>query len=388
MRWFKIAFKLLWKQKVMTLLLLTEILLSVIAFSELSVHILEDINNKRAVSELPTEHVYILSLFEYYDSNYAIDILEKETVIKDIGTAYYGGRVFEGRSASIVAYTKGLLKMYQPKLQSGDMLQIQGSVGDDVVMALATAGMHCSVGSMIHMEGRNRDYTLYICGVLDEPTQYLLPDTRASSEIFSADMLIGQEEGFLICAESIIDCEKEFYMEGINLCSLFIKMDGTAAEVEETLLKISKYGEVTSMEQLIDNYDDNITRMIAASLIIFVLTCALAFGGICNNCMIQLEKNRRYFTIYYLTGMKWKDCAFIEMMRICIILLFSWGLTLCAGKVGMLNTQWILPRDMVIFYTMIACYLLVILSFGSVVFIRKLVKTDLSEQLKQLQSLA
>ena len=97
---------------------------------------------------------------------------------------------------------------------------------------------------------------------------------------------------------------------------------------------------------------------------------------------IQCQKN---YTIYYLVGMKWHQCVWIELTRHGILLFFIAGSIALLDKFGALQTTWMTDARRNIFYIVLLVYLVLVFFSTSAFFLWKLLHRDIIASLRNLQ---
>ncbi len=60
----------------------------------------------------------------------------------------------------------------------------------------------------------------------------------------------------------------------------------------------------------------------------FIVFMLLAATGILSNNIMQMMKNRKLFTIYYLLGMNWHKCVAVEICRTIFLIGFTMALSI------------------------------------------------------------
>ena len=388
MKIFLISLKMLWRRKFASILLIVEVVLSVIVFSQMMVYILDLYNNRKAVNELPQEDVLLLTSFEYTDIDDLMDKLNSSYKTVDIGTGYTGYAYYGGNTVNLTAYNDALMDIYTPSLKEGTWLSEAGQDPEGSLPVVATSGLGLQAGDCADITIMGRQYHIYVCGVLAGPAGYLFPSSYASSELFSADLLISHKEGFIMRAGDFPQVSDVFGMMDFTKYRqlLFIRNQQGMSENEIMRFReeFSRYGEITDMNEMVKLFYKNSSDMIQGGAIFFIVFFVLAVLGLISNYLVQLGRNRKVFTIYYLNGMKWETCAIIESVRTVILVVLTMLVSILAGRLGLLMTSWVSGGYIAVFYTCIAAYIIVIFAAVSAVFIRKLAKTDISVQLKDL----
>lgn len=385
-----IALKLLWKRKLTNIVLIVQILLSVIMLAQVFVAIEDYLDNLQAVNELPVNDTIVLSLFDYYDPEYAAQQILSSPQVDSIGRVYMNENTFcNNMPCNLAAYNESIISRYSPGLQSGSWLSDRSSAGGKTVPAVVSGEIGLKIGDTADIglpDGKT--CRIAVVGILKEPTQYFFPSGSASPEYFSAESVISQKPVILV-RDTDLGGPSVFappsYTPVITNMFIFLKQNTDDTNIDTAMRKWSKYGEATPMISLVSTFNKNTEQMIGGTTIMFVVFLSLAVIGVLSNNVIQSLRNRRLFAVYYLLGMNWKKGAAAEACRVGILIIITMLLTLVIGKLGLLMLTWMTPMRAFLFYGIVFLYLVVMFTAVGTGFIIKLVRDDLSESLKDLQ---
>lgn len=289
-------------------------------------------------------------------------------------------------SSNLVAYSEDMIARYSPALQDGVWLPSRNYQDHTAKPAVLSADIGLKVGDTVevNLPGK-KNVRINVIGILEEPTQYLFPSGSASSPIFSAKSIIDQYPVVIMKDCDVGDRAHLVPPQGSVPENLFIFLT-TDTQVNDALLDPwRKYGELTPMASLISTYNEDAKTMIGGGVVFFVVFFFLAVTCVISNQVIQSISNRKEFTIYYLAGMDWKMAAIIEGLRIVALVVIIIALTFVAGDFNLLMLEWMTPRRTILFYSITFVYIIAMFVGISVGFLAKLVRSDISVSLKDLQ---
>ncbi len=383
---FFVSFKLLRKQIWTTLIVIVQIILSLISLSSLVVFIFDNQDNVRAMEELPTKNVSILTLFPYYDMSFAEEKLQNSPLVESIGKVCYTPEAFcSGKECKLVTYDDIIINEYTPSLADGSWLKEDLSQTCVGIPAVVSADMGLQVGDTATIStSTDSNITIFVQGVLKKPTQYLFPDSYADPEYFEADMIISNDSVVIVSAKDIQQLGKTSLLSNIQQtqsCFIFSK-EGYADTISSN--EINRLGNITPVENLISLYKENTKDLIFSQAIIFFVFLLLAITGVISSNVIQSRQNRRVFTIYYLLGMDWKQGVAIEFLRNSMIVLITVVLCYVLGKIGIFPLYWLNQTRVLIFFVIVILYVGSLFAVVSALFLRKLIHEDISLALKDL----
>lgn len=374
-----IALRFLKKQFVLNLLILVEVLVSIMILTELFVYISDRIDNQRAVEELQNDALYVLSEFEYYqdEEDAIISMMKEDPGIDKVGTAEILGCALDSQPFSLGAYNSDLTMIYTPKLVDGVWLSTDQNAVDPCP-AVVSADMGLRVGNTATITVENSGtLDIQVIGVLATPTQYLLP-SGMSSEV---DSFIEQSSVILINRDQVAGTLPNDQSGESTIRTLFLLSDRTE---DQLISKYGQYGRIQAINQMIRNYQNSSSELIASEGLLFGLFFLLASIVILSSEVIHNLSCRRDYAIYYLTGMKWEQCVGIEVLRHVILMVVILGATALMDRYGLLRTEWLTGSRHVWLYGTVVVYLSVIFFGTGAAFIRNLLHHDISESLRNL----
>lgn len=383
-----IALKLLWKRKVQNTAMLLQVLLSVIMLAQSFVFIMNHFDNVRALTELPKEQAAILSV---WDDAALTDIqvkIEKCPMVEGVGSVYASNIQLGESDYNALLYSPMIIEKYQPTLKEGVWLSQEQSKKHQPIDAIISAELGLDLGDeRIVIIGKNK-HTVRICGILAEPTQYFHPTGSASPEYFSAEAVIANEPVMILPHAALVDNSDEDmnkYLQTAQNLMIFFKQDAQEADKQAAIRYWNRFGEITPMQRLISNYTDKTNKIISGGLITFGVFLSLALASVLSNQVIQAMHNRYLFTIYHMVGMSWRQIALTEMIRLFILVMAMMILVSLSGRAGLLMLEWMTPRRVALFYGITFLYNVLMLVCVGMIFLRKLIKEDISLALKNLQ---
>lgn len=147
----------------------------------------------------------------------------------------------------------------------------------------------------------------------------------------------------------------------------------------------NQYGSIQSIIDMVQRFHENAHELILSETVLFILFFLLASIVILSAEVIHSINCRKSYTIYYLLGMKWEKCVWIECVRHMVLLAVIVGVTILLDRYGVIRTAWLANDRLVWFYGILIVYLTIVLFGTSAVFIRSLLRRDISVSLKSLQ---
>lgn len=379
MRSIMLAVSFLKKQWVMNVVLVVEILISVIMLSELFLFVSDRMDNQRAAEELQNNQLYVLSEFEYYapQEERVIEALRADEAIQSIGKVDISSCTWNAQYFQLGLYNADLIGLHAPKCASGAWLPTEGGEysGYPAVVS-ADAGLQVGDAAEILVADQYR-VSIEVVGVLATPTQYLFP-TGMSANV---DSIISHSPAILVNQALFPQLPPNPDTADVPK-SLFLISN---LNKEEMIAKYNRYGQIQAINDMVASYVETSNGLIRSEALLFVLFVLLAAIVILSTEVIHSIQCQKNYTIYYLVGMKWHQCVWIELTRHGILLFFIAGSIALLDKFGALQTAWMTDARRNIFYIVLLVYLVLVFFSTSAFFLWKLLHRDIIASLRNLQ---
>ena len=367
------------KQFFSSIIVIIEVIISIMMFSELYTYISDRLISLRTIEEMQNEKLYVFDEFEYYYSRDTelISGLSKDPSVKRIGQCELFSCETENGNANLAAYNHNLTELYVPKLQNGTWLN-GATITSDAIPAVVTAEFGFQLGDMIDLILENGSHLLVqVIGVLNQPTQYLFPSGSSDA----VDSLIAHEPSILIRLEDFKNVAEDLHPDLSLPRILFVE---TTSTVEALKVQYNKYASIRPINTMIESFSRSSNELIASELMMLILFLVLSSIVIINAEVIHAKKAGQRYTIYYLLGMKWENRLHIEIWRQTILICVAFCIGAVLNQHGALKTAY-LSGNGIMFYVVLLIYLICLFFGNSIYFSRRLAKTDISTALKDLE---
>ncbi|MDD6489692.1 MAG: hypothetical protein PUG48_07755 [Clostridia bacterium] len=189
----------------------------------------------------------------------------------------------------------------------------------DTVNAVVMNNSRYSVGNVYDIgmydlnSGETKTVKFKITGKIDKNTAVIFGVT--TSNLINSKVLFSNFNGEDIGADTLFlfDSEDSNISEFLSCTpSLFIYADNET-EVQKYAGQFNKFGNIFTMQEI---YDNTLNGMKSELHSVFPIAISVLLIGIIGiQCLIVLNttKNKKMFSIYFICGMKWRDC-----IKICL----------------------------------------------------------------------
>jgi len=183
-----------------------------------------------------------------------------------------------------------------------------------------------------------------VCGVLNVQRKYFSMST--TSNVLRADMLFktGENHEFNIgtyCSffgiQSLVPSELFDAAKKESAKILFFDSDIGVEGVEKIAEDIEKYAMTTTFDELRKNSMYNYSTISKYFTPLCLVVFFVSIMGIMSSTALNMLENSYLFSILFLSGCRWKDCAVICVSYTGVIVIFS-----LIGTFGLYICSWIL----------------------------------------------
>jgi len=388
-----LALKLIMKSKFFTLLIIFNIAVSSHFLFPLLSNYLDFRQAKATVERIETENVYyILTSSPYMFNSYLYeafhDKAEKNDYIDSVCEVY---QLFEtSHKYNLLSYDEPIINHFSPFLAKGKWFTDYESQDMNRIPVVVAQGTGYDTNDIFRIEINNHDYSktlpvdCVVIGVIDTPTQFLELSGGSADEYFTLDFLLGSDTNTIILPLSleIYDLASPYF----HWCSSPGKLIYTNSSVDyETVKKdFGYYGEVTDMSNGKSRFYTDMNYYLMYVGYIVLTYSLIAIISVASLNIIQNIRNRRNFTIYYLSGMSRNQCILIELTRVFSLMLISMlaviGYFIIGGYIRFIFE----PGQYAIALTTLLLYVAIIFIPVSIGFILGTMRYNIIDAVKQL----
>ncbi|MBE6845702.1 MAG: ABC transporter permease [Ruminococcus sp.] len=250
-------------------------------------------------------------------------------------------------SDHFVSYDDIYAEIFTPELESGRWFDLKKPVGDEIQVVVSKNDYGLKTGDKISLFCFDSEVKAEIIGVLKDNTKIIDQSTRSVEKIdyrnFYNDFKLEREEApvFLMLQKELID--KPVVMQ---LCgNVFVTYpDGASPETIERgnqTMKQLHTAYTSSTENMKKNSLDHIFSQIYNLMPIFICIFILTLVGAVSTSALSAKRQLKNYAVYYVCGLKWKQCAavnlFSSLVSVTISFILSLGGIFIAKAVGILG---------------------------------------------------
>ena len=246
-----------------------------------------------------------------------------------------------------ISYDDKFISIYTPKLESGHWFDLDSQVSNIVPVVVSQNEYGLKVGDVIDLYCFDSVIKAEIIGVLAENTKIIDTSHRTADKVdyrdFYLDYNLQREQCtvFLMCQRDLED--KQIVMQ-LNGNIVVTYSDNTLDEViaaSDRSIKRMHAARSVPTEEMKNNSLKYIFSQIYDLMPIFTCILILTLVGTVSTSALSAKHQRRNYAIYYICGLKWRQCSLVNLFSslICITISFviSLVLTLVATKTDIMS---------------------------------------------------
>lgn len=245
-------------------------------------------------------------------------------------------------SQKFISYDDKFVEMFTPELESGNWFDLDRPVQDVIPVVVSQNNYGLKVGDVITFIDPlfYNEVTAEIIGVLKDNTKIIDMSSSYSENVdyryLYRNYKFESEEKtlFITMQRDVADTGLLTQLNG----NVIIKYNDDTSE--ETIAEnYSKLGQMTTLystngsiikEGSLDYIFSQIYNLMPIFICVFILTLV----GAISTSALSAKRQLRNYAVYYICGLKWKQCAVINLFSSLICILISFALSIIAAFIA------------------------------------------------------
>ncbi|MCD8187470.1 MAG: hypothetical protein LUD57_02420 [Ruminococcus sp.] len=245
-------------------------------------------------------------------------------------------------SQKFISYDDKFVEMFTPELESGNWFDLDRPVQDVIPVVVSQNNYGLKVGDVITFIDPlfYNEVTAEIIGVLKDNTKIIDMSSSYSENVdyryLYRNYKFESEEKtlFITMQRDVADTGLLTQLNG----NVIIKYNDYTSE--ETIAEnYSKLGQMTTLystngsiikEGSLDYIFSQIYNLMPIFICVFILTLV----GAISTSALSAKRQLRNYAVYYICGLKWKQCAVINLFSSLICILISFALSIIAAFIA------------------------------------------------------
>lgn len=302
------------KRKGAIFLFMIEMLLSSVVMMSLVGQMLSLHKSAQITNAFDGDNCYYFSPRTYYDPDFSIGDYLSEAEKKNLKTGsvhVFSAKTKEKQSVKIIGYSDFIIERARIKTDRGTWFTDKTCN----VVPLIAVGSRYSVGQQITFSDGTKGEVI---GAIAKDSYVVSFQASASSGNASLRDLISVPSAIDLIApfqsEKFMSFPAHVISNELTEQSQIIAVENTQ-EQRHIVKTLNKYGDVSSIEQMIKNFDSENKNYFLINGIIFFVFTILTIVGIGGLNGIWSVENENVYTIMYMLGLHTKTCMLVEAIN-------------------------------------------------------------------------
>lgn len=332
-----LAYKIIKKRLILNIILVIQLLLCMALLFTLICEIQFNLLANKIFNYTSINNAYYLYHFDQYltenetsmkISNKVLDKLNSIEEITDIGDMKYYACNYKSKNindnTNCYIYNKVLIDNMKCLLKEGIWFtEYDSNSTEKVIPLIACENMGVNLNDIIDINfpGRGRDiserktYKGVVIGILNE-LNYLYDFGSGGTQI-GLDSLIKKKNKIFILPEYYLD--KSDIKDASDSLGRMLFVSNKSLDVKKKLTDLS-IGIVKDTKDMSIVTAKEYKRLLFINGLVLIVFSLITMAGIGGNNGLQRLTNEKNFSIYYMTGLSWRNCIHIELWRTIIII--------------------------------------------------------------------
>ena len=275
---------------------------------------------KKLSDVISTKNGYYYTAYDYYTPDFKIEdyIDIKEENIGSINKISVSSK--EGIYIDFYGISDRIIDMYKANMKEGVWFD---AYENDKYIPVVSYGNIRKVGEVFKV----KDKSCKVIGLIDKNEPMISLTAGASNGFFKLNrMLKLSMDGMLIVPykSKKYNCfnKKDIFDSSPQSSSIIFTEDGNDDLELENGLK--KYGTITSIEEMISNFEKEKNETLITNVILLIVFIILTIVAVIGINGIQLEQNKKYYSITYILGFSSGKCMLIEAINSASVFVLSY----------------------------------------------------------------
>ncbi|MCD7811701.1 MAG: hypothetical protein LUG91_07620 [Ruminococcus sp.] len=260
---------------------------------------------------------------------------------ENILAAYTPWLSYVDDSSAFVSYDDAFIECYTPDLESGQWFDLSMDQSEVVQVVVSQNPYGFKVGDIIEFDnGYGYTINAEIIGILKEGTKlmgFTVPaDNKydCQSAYISYSYEIEEKTLFIFSQKGLIDKEIVIQLDGPVFVTFPEDTTNEALENNNSIMKQMMTLSVIPLNEMKSNSMDFIFSQLYTLFPILVCILILTLVGAISTSALSAKRQLRNYAVYYICGLKWKQCAVINLFSSLICILISFALSIIAAFIA------------------------------------------------------
>lgn len=255
---------------------------------------------------------------------------------KSITAVYKPWIKYEDKNIETVSYDDEFIEMFTPEMVEGSWFNLNKE-SNDVIQVVVSENLYgLKVGDNISLDCYGSEIQAEIIGIMKDNTKTIgftiskngKYDCRNTYLNYCYD--IEQKPLFIFSQKELKDKMVTMQLNGPVFVTYDTTVDNSVIESNTNIMKKMTTLSITELNEMKENSLNYIFEQIYALLPILICVLILTLVGAMSISALATKKQLRNYAVYYICGLKWKQCAWINCYSSLVCVISSFFLSLIA----------------------------------------------------------
>ena len=260
------------------------------------------------------------------------DLLEGE---KEIFATYSPWLSYNDESVNFVSYDDQFIEAYTPEIESGKWFDLTQDQSETVQLVVSQNPYGFKVGDKIKLDSFGNNLNAEIVGILKEGTKimgFTVPfekcDCRNAFKNYNYQ--IEEKPLFILNQKSLLDKNITMQLNGPIFVTYPDDVPNDLLEKNNSIIKTMMTLNITPLNEMKNNSMDYIFSQLYTLFPILICVLILTLVGAVSVSALSAKRQLKNYAVYYICGLKWKQCAKVNFYSSLICIVFSFLLSITA----------------------------------------------------------
>lgn len=242
-----------------------------------------------------------------------------------------------------ISYDRKLIEKHTPELESGHWFSSMRTEGEAVQVVVSANNYGFKIGDIITMNCMETEIKAEIIGILKENTKLIGFNAPADGicgcrNIYENYSFYTEEAPlFIFCQDELVLTEAPIQLNGPVFVTYPNNTDNDIIKKNDELLSRMKPINSTPLDEMKSQTMKHIYERIYDLLPIFVCLLVITLVSATSTAALSAKRQLKNYAVFFICGLKWKQCALINMCSSLICALLSLVIGVCGASVLILK---------------------------------------------------
>lgn len=254
------------------------------------------------------------------------ELLEGE---KNIVASYNDWLTYNGDNSTFISYDDEFINMFTPELEEGQWFDLSKDQSDIVQVVVSENPYGFKVGDKIILNSFGNVIDAEIIGILKKNTKIIGFSVSENKKYDCRNIFINynyeieEKPLFILSQHGLVDKNVTMQLNGPVFVTYSKNISDKILEDNNSTMKKMMTVNITPLNEMKENSMNYIFSQIYTIFPILICILILTLVSAVSVSALSTKNQLKNYAIYYICGLKWKQCAMINFYSSFISMIFS-----------------------------------------------------------------